>query len=78
MESLLHIASAENSQYNDALNVKLDMTMADNTDAQHADRKHIISIKEKLDSLLQLTDATQCINEELLIAFRASREEMLP
>jgi hypothetical protein len=32
-------------------------------------------MKDKLDSLLQLTDVTQRINEELLIAFQASCNE---
>jgi signal recognition particle GTPase len=53
----------------------IDAIMAINTDTQRAHEKHLLAMKSKLDDILQQSDVTRRINDELLEAYRASREE---
>jgi L-rhamnose isomerase len=53
----------------------LDAIMAGNTNAQRAHETRLLMMESKLDELLQQSDATKCVNNELLEAYRASCEE---
>jgi hypothetical protein len=49
--------------------------MAGNTDMQCAHETCLLTMGSKLDELLQQSDATKRVNNELLEAYRASRKE---
>jgi hypothetical protein len=71
LAQLMQESEASHTQFRKQACSNLDMIMAGNTEAQHADQKCLLSIHSKLDSLLQLTDATKRINKELLMAYHA-------
>jgi hypothetical protein len=49
--------------------------MAGNTDTQCTHEKCLLRMESKLDDVLQQSDATKCVNDELLEAYHVSREE---
>jgi hypothetical protein len=63
------------AQFRKTVCFNLDMIMARNTDAQRAQEKRLLAMESKLDDVLQQLDATKHVNNELLEAKRASREE---
>jgi small-conductance mechanosensitive channel len=63
------------AQFRKQVCFNLDAIMAGNMDTQCANQKRLLAMESKLDDLLQQSDATKRINNELLEAYRASREE---
>jgi hypothetical protein len=53
----------------------MEAIMAVNTDTQRAHEKRLLAMESKLDDVLQQSDATRRVNNELLEAYHASREE---
>jgi hypothetical protein len=53
----------------------LDAIMAGHTDAQRAHQKCLLTIESKLDDVVQQSDTTKRVNNELMEAYHASREE---
>jgi hypothetical protein len=53
----------------------LDAIIAGNMDAQRAHEKRLLAMESKLDDVLQQSDMTKRVNNELLEAYHTSREE---
>jgi hypothetical protein len=71
----LQESEGSEAQFRKQVCFNLDAIMASNNKAQYSNQKHLLSIESKLDSLLQLMDATTHGNEELLMAYHVSHEE---
>jgi hypothetical protein len=71
----LQESAGSNAQFQKTVCFNLDAIMASNTDAQRAYEKCLLAMESKLDDLLQQLDVTKRVNNELLEAYRASREE---
>jgi hypothetical protein len=53
----------------------MEVIVAVNTDMQPAHEKCLLAMESKLDDVLQQSDVTRCVNNELLEAYRVSRKE---
>jgi hypothetical protein len=71
----LQESAGSDTQFRKMVCFDLDAIMAGNTDTQCAHKKRLLTMEGKLDDILQHSDVTRCINNELLQAYRASREE---
>jgi hypothetical protein len=63
------------AQFRKTVCFNLDAIMAGNTNAQRAHETRLLAMGSKLDELLQQSDVTKRVNNELLEACRISREE---
>jgi hypothetical protein len=63
------------AQFRKMVCFNLDTIMARNTDMQRAHEKCLLAMESKLDDVLQQSDVTRRINNELLEAYHALREE---
>jgi hypothetical protein len=71
----LQESEGSDMQFRKQVCFNLDAIMAGNTDAQRAHQKRLLAMESKLDDLLQQSDVTKCVNNELLEAYHAAREE---
>jgi hypothetical protein len=71
----LQESAGSDAQFRKIVCFNLDAIMARNTDTQCAYEKCLLAIESKLDNILQQSDMTRRINNELLEAYRVSCEE---
>jgi hypothetical protein len=71
----LQESAGSNAQFQKMECFNLDVIMATNTDAKRAHQKCLLTMESKLDDLLQQSDASKHINNELLEAYHVLLEE---
>jgi hypothetical protein len=71
----LQESAGSDAQFRKVVCFTLDAIIAGNTDTPRAPEKRLLVMESKLDDVLQQSDVTKCINNELLEAYRASRKE---
>jgi hypothetical protein len=71
----LQESAGSDAQFRKTVWFNLDTIVAGNTDTQRAHEKPLLVMESKLDDVLQQSHATKRVNNELLEAYHASREE---